>query len=160
MAQAGTQVCLVIAIVLSVCVHVCVCVFVYLHVAQCVYRASAWKDKRRSIMHPRQQSKLILRPCISASWSRADVSPWSELKLMYSLCKSVSGQSATGCLYTVSFPQCGRSLLHKDCSDRFTQAASPRTGSDLRIWLRREFWLPVVGDVSDNAMLLTSDNFE
>lgn len=60
MAQAGTQVCLVIAIVLSVCVHVRVCVFVCLHVAQCVYRASAWEDKRRSTMHLRQQSRLIL----------------------------------------------------------------------------------------------------
>ena len=60
MAQAGTQVCRVIAIVLSVCVCVHVCVFVYLHVAQCVYRASAWEDKRRSTMHPRHPSRLIL----------------------------------------------------------------------------------------------------
>lgn len=58
MAQAGTQVCRVIAIVLSVCVHVRV--FVYLHVAQCVYRASAWEDERRSTMHPRRPSRLIL----------------------------------------------------------------------------------------------------
>lgn len=40
-------------------VHVCVRCFVYLHVAQCVYRASAWEDKRRSTMRPRHQSKLI-----------------------------------------------------------------------------------------------------
>ena len=66
MAQAGTQVCLVIAIVLSVCVHVRVCVFVYLHVAQCVYRASAWEDKRRSTTRPRHQSRLILVCAYSA----------------------------------------------------------------------------------------------
>lgn len=30
------------------------CACVCLHVAQCVYRASAWEDKRRSTMHQRQ----------------------------------------------------------------------------------------------------------
>lgn len=66
--QAGTQVCRVIAIVLSVCLCV---VFVYLHVAQCVYRASAWEDGRRRTTQPRTPEQTLsdcTRPSIVTLW--------------------------------------------------------------------------------------------
>lgn len=61
---------------------VCVC----LHVAQCVYRASAWEDKRRSTVHQRHQSRLIL--VCTYSTCRRNKPVVKSLSSLYSLYES------------------------------------------------------------------------
>lgn len=54
MAQTGTQVCLLTAIVSSVHVHVCVSLC--LHVTQCVYQASAWEEEEEEHKTTQEQT--------------------------------------------------------------------------------------------------------
>lgn len=154
MAQAGTQVCLVIAIVLSVCVHVHVCV--YLHVAQCVYRASAWEDKRRSTIHPRHQSRLILVCVHTAHISIINL--WWSLSAVYIKARPGSGSDWIFFFFSVCFISLARHMggVYHVRSALIGSGTPPVTekGSELQVRSSWLFWLPVEDDVFEKRYVV------